>query len=344
MNRNEPVPGMSFAPEGRVVLLQRALASAGISVIYQDPGLSIIYADNLPAYFQPLAIPGGTDADLFGETHGRNLEKLKQQVFETGKQMTAEVDISIDGEMRTYELKIQRAGTDHAMGILSVISEVTEARHREKVLKSLLRELSHRSKNLLAIIQGIATQTARNTISLDSFLAKFRGRLQSLSNSQDLITDSSWRGAFLFELAEKQFAPYWPETAGPLPISGINVHLTPNAAVHVGLALHELIVNSASYGAIAGSKPAVTLSCHEVASAGRKAIEVSWSETLCDPTEIHEFSDNSFGKTVLERVVPSSVNGKAELTLVPGRIEYHLVIPDAEFEILRRPPRQAAMR
>ncbi len=338
------MPGMSFAPEGRVVLLQRALASAGISVIYQDPGLSIIYADNLPAYFQPLAIPGGTDADLFGETHGRNLEKLKQQVFETGKQMTAEVDISIDGEMRTYELKIQRAGTDHAMGILSVISEVTEARHREKVLKSLLRELSHRSKNLLAIIQGIATQTARNTISLDSFLAKFRGRLQSLSNSQDLITDSSWRGAFLFELAEKQFAPYWPETAGPLPISGINVHLTPNAAVHVGLALHELIVNSASYGAIAGSKPAVTLSCHEVASAGRKAIEVSWSETLCDPTEIHEFSDNSFGKTVLERVVPSSVNGKAELTLVPGRIEYHLVIPDAEFEILRRPPRQAAMR
>lgn len=338
------MPGMPFALEGRVVLLQRALASAGISVIYQDPGLSIIYADNLPAYFQPLAIPGGTDADVFGETHGRKLEKLKQQVFETGKQTTTEVDISIDGEICTYELKIQRAGTDHAMGILSVISEVTEARHREKVLKSLLRELSHRSKNLLAIIQGIATQTARNTISLDSFLVKFRGRLQSLSNSQDLITDSSWRGAFLFELAEKQFAPYWPETAGPLPIAGINVHLTPNAAVHVGLALHELIVNSASYGAIAGSKPAVTLSCHEVASAGRKAIEVSWAETLCDPTEIHEFSENSFGKTVLERVVPSSVNGKAELTLVPGRIEYHLVIPDAEFEILRRPPRQAALR
>jgi two-component sensor histidine kinase len=337
------VPGM-FALQGRSALLQRALGSAGISLIYQDPRLSIIYADNLPPHFQPAAIPGGTDVDLFGETHGRNLEKMKQQVLENGKPAITEIDISIDGEMRTYELKIERIGSDQAAGILSVISEVTEARHREKVLKSLLRELSHRSKNLLAIIQGIATQTARNTISLDSFLMKFRGRLQSLSNSQDLITDSSWRGAFLFELAEKQFAPYWPETAGPLPISGINVHLTPNAAVHVGLALHELIVNSASYGAIAGSRPAVSLNCHEVASPGRKAIEISWAETLCDPTEVHEFSENSFGKTVLERVVPSSVNGKAELTLVPGRIEYHLVIPDAEFEILRRPPRQAAMR
>ncbi|OWV93685.1 histidine kinase [Rhizobium sp. R72] len=338
------MPGMPFALENRAALLQRALGSAGISVIYQDPGLSIIYADNLPPHFQPAAIPGGTDADLFGEAHGRNLEKMKRQVFETGKSATTEVEISVDGEMRTYELKIECVGTDRTLGLLSVISEVTDARHREKVLKSLLRELSHRSKNLLAIIQGIATQTARNTISLEGFLVKFRGRLQSLSNSQDLITDSSWRGAFLFELAEKQFAPYWPETAGPMPITGLNVHLTPNAAVHVGLALHELIVNSATYGAIAGSTPAVTLSCHEIASAGRRAIEVSWAETLCDATEVHEFSENSFGKTVLERVVPSSVNGKAELTLVPGRIEYHLTIPDAEFEILRRPPQKAAMR
>jgi two-component sensor histidine kinase len=197
---------------------------------------------------------------------------------------------------------------------------------------------------LLAIIQGIATQTARNTLSLDSFLVKFRGRLQSLSNSQDLITDSSWRGAFLFELAEKQFAPYWPETAGPLPIFGINVHLTPNAAVHVGLALHELIVNSASYGAMSGGTPAVSVSSRETTLGDRKAIQLSWGERLTDKTEVHEFSENSFGKTVLERVVPSSVNGKAELALLPGRIEYQLIIPDAEFEILKRAPQQAGAR
>src|SRR5690349_12809116 len=216
------------------------------------------------------------------------------------------------------------------------MTEVTESRHREKVLKSLLRELSHRSINLLAIIQGIATQTARNTISLDSFLMKFRGRLQSLSNSQDLITDSSWRGAFLFELAEKQFAPYWPETSGSLPIFGINAHLTPNAAVHLGLALHELIVNSASYGAIASGATSITLNCREAEIAGRQAIELAWVEVLPNSGDVHEFSENSFGRTVLERVVPSSVNGKAELALVPGRIEYRLTIPETEFEIFKR--------
>ena len=106
--------------------------------------------------------------------------------------------------------------------------------------------------------------------------------------------------------------------------------------MHVGLALHELIVNSASYGAIASGATSVTLNCREAKIAGRRAIELTWVEVLPNSADVHEFSENSFGRTVLERVVPSSVNGKAELTLVPGRIEYHLTVPETEFEILKR--------
>ena len=316
--------------------MERALVSANVSVLFQDTTLAIRYADNLPDHLTPSLLIGGNDYHLFGEKDGEHLTRLKQGVLENGKPMAAEVEIASGDGVRIYELKMERVGGRKPQGVMSVISEVTESRHREKVLKSLLRELSHRSKNLLAIIQGIATQTARNTLSLDSFLVKFRGRLQSLSNSQDLITDSSWRGAFLFELAEKQFAPYWPETAGSMPIYGINAHLTPNAAVHLGLALHELIVNSASYGAIAGGAASITLNCREATIGDRKAIEIAWGEALQDQSEIHEFIDNSFGRTVLERVVPSSVNGKAELNLVPGRIEYRLTIPETEFEIFKR--------
>lgn len=339
MKRTGPLAGTPFALEGKELLMERALASAGIAVVYQDPDLGIVYAENLPAHLEHAVLPGGSDADMFGEVHARNLETLKRKVLETGTPASTEADIAIDGEMRTYEIKVQRVTLGHEIGLLSIITEITETRHREKVLKSLLRELSHRSKNLLAIIQGIATQTARNTLSLDSFLVKFRGRLQSLSNSQDLITDSSWRGAFLVELTRKQFAPYWPESAGPLPVTGLNVHLTPNAAVHVGLALHELIVNSATFGAIAGGAPAIALDCQETTHGDRKAISFTWTETLPND-EVHEFSDNSFGRIVLERVVPSSVNGKADLRLTPGRIEYHLLIPDTEFEILKRAPQQ----
>ncbi|KRB61852.1 histidine kinase [Rhizobium sp. Root708] len=327
--------GASFELESKELLMSRALASAGIALIYQDPDLAIVYTENLPPHFS-LQSDGGSDADLFGTAHGQRLEQIKRLVLESGTSTTTEADIAIEGEMRTYEIKIERANVGNQAGILSIVTEITEARHREKVLKSLLRELSHRSKNLLAIIQGIATQTARNTISLDGFLVKFRGRLQSLSNSQDLITDSSWRGAFLFELAQKQFAPYWPEAVRQIPVSGLNVHLTPNAAVHVGLALHELIVNSATSGAIANGSTSVTIDCRETTIGDRKAILMSWIEMLPHETATHDLSENTFGRTVLERVVPSSVNGRAGLRLTPTRIEYDLLIPDAEFEILRR--------
>jgi two-component sensor histidine kinase len=328
--------GTPFTTEGKAAVMERALVSAAIAILYQDAALSILYVENLIPYFQQRFVAGCDDSALFGEAHGKSLAAMKQKVLQSGASSNAEVEVAIDGENRTFELKVQRTGERGNYGLLSVISEITDTRHREKVLKSLLRELSHRSKNLLAIIQGIATQTARNTISLDAFLVKFRGRLQSLSNSQDLITDSSWRGAFLFELAEKQFAPYWPEAAGTVPVFGIDAHLTPNAAVHLGLALHELIVNSASYGAIAGGATSVSVNCREARIAGRKAIELEWVEILPDSADVHEFSENSFGRTVLERVVPSSVNGKAELTLAPGRIEYHLTVPETEFEILKR--------
>jgi two-component sensor histidine kinase len=317
-------------------MMERALGSAGVSVIFQDSSLKVQYFENLPDHLQDVAVVGVDDLSLFGEKDGAHIVKLKRDVLDSGKPANAEISFPTSDGIKIYEIKIERTGAAD-FGILSVIFEVTESRHREKVLKSLLRELSHRSKNLLAIIQGIATQTARNTLSLDNFLIKFRGRLQSLSNSQDLITDSSWRGAYLFELAEKQFAPYWPDSTTPMPIYGINAHLTPNAAVHLGLALHELIVNSASHGAIAAGTTSITLNCRATELDGKQAVEIIWSETITMPTATHDFEDNSFSKTVLERVVPTSMNGRARLGVSPDRLDYRLTIPETEYEILKRP-------
>jgi two-component sensor histidine kinase len=332
--------GAPFGFEGKAAMMERALGSAGISIMFQDAALAIRYAENLPDHLKSSLVIGKDDVHLFGAKNAENLQSLKRQVLETGTPASTELEFMTPDGSRIYEIKLERTDDQNkAYGLLSVIAEITESRHREKVLKSLLRELSHRSKNLLAIIQGIATQTARHTLSLDNFLVKFRGRLQSLSNSQDLITDSSWRGAYLFELAEKQFAPYWPDTAIPMPIYGINAHLTPNAAVHLGLALHELIVNSASHGAISSGFPDIILNCRESELDGKNAIEVTWSERVSTDSAAQEFEDNTFSKTVLERVVPSSVNGRVTLDLSPERIDYRLTIPETEYEILKRPRR-----
>lgn len=316
-------------------MMERALHGAGISLLHQNADLLICHSENLPDHLKCLFVLGQDDTGLFGKKDGLRIIEAKRAVLATGNPGQIEVECSTDDGRRTYEIKIERTDEVPPHGILSIMIEVTDIRHRERALKLLLRELSHRSKNLLAIIQGIATQTARYTPSLDYFLTKFRGRLQSLSNSQDLVTDSSWRGAFFFDLAQRQFAPYWPEGGRPLQIRGVNAHFNPNAAVHLGLALHELIVNSASYGALSSGSTAISIECQPATLADRSAVEIIWTEHLEAVNEDPEFYDRHFGRTVLERVVPASVNGKSNFKISPDMIEYRLTVPDTEYEFLK---------
>ncbi|OLP62397.1 histidine kinase [Xaviernesmea oryzae] len=313
-------------------MLDLILLKTGTGYVLQDAELSVLSMANVPAVARDLASCSGV-AD--GESETRKLSLLKRQVLETRKAATTEIEIAAPTGLMTLRFDIEPIDGEED-GIVSIVSDVSDVRHRERVLKTLLRELSHRSKNLLAIIQGIATQTARQARSLDMFLVAFRGRIQSLASSQDLVTDSSWRGAFLFALAEKQFAAYWSEPGMPLTPTGIDAHLSPNAALHIGLALHELIVNSASHGAIAMGAASLTLDCFETMIDGRNALELVWLEHLPLPAPASESSEAGFARTVLERVVPIAIGGKAHYLTSPERIEYHLFIPQHEYEIITR--------
>lgn len=311
-----------------------AFERTGACFVFQDRALHYLVTHNLPALLPDHETR--CDADLFGDTEAERLSKIKRMVLETGEAQTTEVDLNTKDGATVFDVRMERVPYPDGTGVLSVISNVTGSRHREKVLKTLLRELSHRSKNLLAIIQGIATQTAHQALSLETFLIKFRGRIQSLSNSQDLVTDSSWRGAFLFELARRQLAPYWPDAGAPMPLEGLDAHLSPNAALHVGLALHELIVNSASHGVIAASSDGLRITCSETEYEGEKAILLVWSEKRVSGSfEALPEGENSFAHTVLERVVPVAIGGKSLYVVDGDRVEYCLTIPEREFDMTR---------
>ena len=113
-----------------------------------------------------------------------------------------------------------------------------------------MRELTHRSKNLLAVIQAMARQTARHAGSTDGFLNQFSARLQALAASHDLLVRESWHGASLRELIESQLAAYHRQRRRADRLDGDPVALKPEAAQNLGLALHELAVNAAKFGAL----------------------------------------------------------------------------------------------
>lgn len=308
-------------------LLLLALKSAEVGVVVKAQDGSYLYASGLPDYFPSIVLPGATDADLFEGDWLDQIVEAQEEVLNTGRQVVLELARNTNTQYWTCECTVQRyesAGMRPA--ILITFVDLTNERKREDTLRALLREVSHRSKNLLAIVQSIASQTARTSDDLGFFLTKFRGRLAALSSAQDLVTDSNWRGANFRELAKQQFLRYVETGDQRISVVGDDVILSPNGATHIGLALHELITNSVAFGALSNRSGKVQLSC---AGDDEGAFTVIWDEdtgTVPDRTFSEDMPVNGkkFGSTVLERVVPSALEGKADYDIAAHHVIYRL--------------------
>ncbi|TKT75303.1 PAS domain-containing sensor histidine kinase [Aquamicrobium sp. LC103] len=314
--------------------LVRALRNTGIIVIYQNVDLDVTWAQNVPLAWSSGDLRGQTDREFMPENVAERIIELKKAVLSSGMPQKFEFRDGMEDGGRWFDMWID---ADHdedgaTFGIVSTIVETTEQKHREQTLRTLLREVSHRSKNLLAIILSIATQTGRYSGSIEVFLKRFRGRIQSLASSQDLVTSSNWRGATLSELIEGQVSRYCEDPGYSVRFEGVDPYLNPNAALHIGLALHELVVNSMSHGALSRPDGHVSLkSTLTTAEGGSRSLVLEWDER----TEFKQApEERRFGSVALERVVPVSLDGRAELSFNAHALKYVLEVPSESFEIL----------
>jgi len=331
-----PIPTQPDRREGsRLRSLLRAIRNSNVCVLYQTSDLAYVWAENLPDMWADVWHVGVYDHELIQEPMAAKLAAAKRAVLDTGEPQSVEIEVSQDDQLRWFELSIDcdRDDDGAAIGVVTTAVDVTELKRREQVLKTLLREVSHRSKNLLAIIQSIAMQTARFTGTVDDFLFKFRGRVQSLSYSQDLVTDSNWRGAQFRELVRSQMQKYIDVSDPRFTLSGDDPYIFPGAALHIGLALHELIVNSTSYGALSNGHGTVAITGKlENVGTDKMSLLIRWDEKV--PGSLKEDDLNArFGSAVLERIVPISVNGTSTYNIEPDGVTYSLDVPRSQFDL-----------
>lgn len=308
-------------------LLLMALQGADVGLAVKDSAGSYLYLNGLPDYFPQPDPAEATDEALFGEDWLSEMTASQKEVLESADEKTIELSRTTNNHYQICECTVmsyQIAGLPPA--IVMTFKDLTAERKREDTLKALLRELSHRTKNLLAIIQSVASQTARGSSDLDTFLHKFRGRVSALSSAQDIVTASNWRGADFKELAERQFAKYIDDAEDSrISVAGDDVVLSPNGATHIGLALHELITNSFSFGALSQENGNVLLTCNRVASGDGEKVRIRWDEAIPGGTgQNGEDQTPKFGSTVLERVVPAAIAGKADYEIKSERVVYNL--------------------
>ena len=248
---------------------------------------------------QPAARPMGAGRELFALRHN-------------GEQFPVEIGLN------------PLPGADHQAVIASVV-DISNRRKEEERVQFIMRELSHRTKNLLAVIQGMVRQAIAASPDMPTFERSFSERLQGLARSHDLLVGRNWQGAPIGELVQTQLAFLKREDAASISVSGPDLMLAPQAAQALGLALHELATNAAKHGALAARDGAISVSWLIAGEGDAAHLEFCWQEangsTVTQPVR------SGFGRTVLERVVPVTLDGTASLEFADGEVCWLLRAP-----------------
>jgi two-component sensor histidine kinase len=328
--RKGPPPGGDQAPAPTAFAIARSLEHVGGGMLGLDEACRIIWVVGRPF---DLDLDDQRGRDIHDTLPAACAESLRKEIGWTvdhAASRRAEIDCMGADGLRHYEIWLDAesaAGGGRCVAITAI--DTTERRHLEQTLRTLLREVAHRSKNLLAIIQSVANQTGRYSGTIDEFLTRFRGRIQSMASSQDLITSTNWRGTGFHDLIRAQVVRYVADAGRAVRISGPDLSLNPNAALHLGLALHELVVNSVCYGRLSDPDGSVDISVRPLDGAASSAVVMEWKERLTSrPAETRV---KRFGSSTLERVVPAALSGTAELSVGEDQLCYSLVIPAGNF-------------
>jgi two-component sensor histidine kinase len=255
---------------------------------------------------------------------------LKRQVLDDGQPKDGEVSIGEASDPRWFDLHIEplRDVTGMIVGLTGAAVDITARKEGEVHLRLLMRELTHRSKNLLAVIQGMARQTARYAGSIDGFMDQFVARLQALAASHDLLAQESWHGASLHELVRSQLGQYLDRDGAPVAIDGPGIVLKPEAAQSFGLAVYELLSNATRYGALSVPQGRVSLTWRHLPAAQGGGLEIAWVEGGGPHVATPE--RRGFGSLVIERNLARAADAEVDLAFAPEGVRCRMVIPDAQ--------------
>jgi PAS domain S-box-containing protein len=203
-----------------------------------------------------------------------------------------------------------------------VQQDITERKEREEKEHLLIREVNHRAKNMLSVVDAIAHQTAAKNP--EDFIERFSERIQALSANQDLLVQNEWKGVEIEDLARAQLSHFTDLIGSRIAVHGPKLRLKATGAQAVGLALHELATNAGKYGALSTDGGRVDI-CW---GTDGDIFTMSWTESKGPP--VSEPKRRGFGTLVMGVCAERSVDGTVDLDYAALRCDLALDLPDSE--------------
>jgi two-component sensor histidine kinase len=243
--------------------------------------------------------------------------------------------LRLDGELR--HCLIAAAATFGEDGKLSCINGVTiditgrkEAEQRQGLLA---REVDHRTRNALAVVQAVIHLT-REEQSTQAFREAVEGRVRALAKAHDLLSQSRWQGGDILRLVREELAPYFPG-ASRVQVEGPSVALQPDRAQTISLVLHELATNAAKYGALSETSGSVKVRWQ----LNNGMLDLDWLEDTS--RHVSPPTRNGVGTRIINAFAATMRGGGANFDWRPNGLAFRLSMPLGTRE-LSRPGTSAA--
>lgn len=176
----------------------------------------------------------------------------------------------------------------------------------------LVRELHHRIRNTLALVQSLLGSTSRSSRTIDEFYRAFSARIASIARNQTLLTEDYWQTASLREMLTHELQPFIEEGHGRVMLQGPAIDLSADLAIPVGMALHELTSNAIRHGALSVPEGRVEVTWDLTRVKGKRTLHLEWSERGGPPVQTPQ--QRGFGSTLLERVL--TMQAKAQVQII----------------------------
>lgn len=209
------------------------------------------------------------------------------------------------------------------------LSDLTlaEKRHAEERQALLIAELNHRVRNILSLIRGVISQSRESATSVESFTEVVGGRIHALARAHDQITADNWQPASFYGLVETEAGAYLGGKADRVILHGPDVLIEPKAFTTIALMIHEMITNSAKYGALSDSGGTIEIA---TAFGGNGDFTIDWTERNGPPVRVP--TRRGFGSTVIERSVSYDLGGTSEIEYAVAGLRARFAIPSRHFQ------------
>lgn len=270
----------------------------------------------------------------------RILDQLAEHLREQPRWSEAPIIVFLDRQLQVAEVRseLERFLTRTKLAMLqrpvqrtefiTIVKSLLAARRRQYSVEGYLtlqqelrRELNHRVKNILATVISIFELTRRQAKDLESMSRNFNGRLQALSGAHEVLYEEGYTSADLRQVIERILEPF-QTSERKIATNGAPLRVRSNAAMMIGLSLHELCTNAAKYGALSSADGRVSLDWSIDEEQVPATLVVDWRER--GGPSVKTPDRTGYGTTFLKQIFARQFRGGVDTQFRPSGLEVRM--------------------